>query len=658
MKKVYLFLLLVLGFQAVDAQVVRRVKPSGGTGPGIDGSDWASNAYKNIQDAINASSSGDEVWVAAGVYLPTEKLQTVTYTSPQQNIPTTDRDQAFILKGGVKVYGGFNGTETLLSQRDVITNLTVLSGDLNGDDVPVNDPDYETKKSDNVYHVVSARNNSDGAILDGFTISGGYANGTAVVSGSGNDGSSSLTIAQNCGGAIALRGSNNSHTYVNLIIKDNYAADYAGAAALYASGGLTSSFDHVIFSGNSSANEAGAMRVFVSSGSATINIKSSRFISNSSGSRGGAIYAYGNNASSNPTINVINSLFYGNISASSTLGGGAIALGTGTTGNLINSTFYSNSTSNASGQGGAVHISSSASCQLNAFNSIFNQNVSGTGTSNDIYKGGNAPAPAVKNNLTQSFGVNGVDGNIVNDNPSILFASTDPSSPTFLTLATASVVINMGDKTLLPGGNDFDLAGNPRVFNSVEVDMGAFEYQGTLPVALVYFKAEKRLGTNVLNWATKSEEHNHHFIIERGATLDKMKELKTVAAKGPGTYTVVDESPLQGKNYYRLTQYDQDGKATVLGLTTISFDMFVDFAVYPNPAKDVLRVETTSSSNAISSVELVSITGAVLQTKHLPISVFSNSITLDVGNVPNGIYILKVINSKGEQKQQRVVIAH
>src|SRR5436190_301007 len=79
-----------------------------------DGSSWT-NAYTDLQSALSVASSGDEIWVAAGTYEPTTG---------------TDRIISFTLKNGVAVYGGFEGAETLLTQRNPATNVTTLSGNI------------------------------------------------------------------------------------------------------------------------------------------------------------------------------------------------------------------------------------------------------------------------------------------------------------------------------------------------------------------------------------------------------------------------------------------------------------------------------------------------------------------------------------------------
>jgi hypothetical protein len=80
---------------------------------------------------------------------------------------TGGRDTAFIIGRGVKVFGGFSGTETLVSQRMPESYPVVLTGEA-GDTSLVND---------NVYHVVVVRNTTDSTVLDGLQMQRGYADG-------------------------------------------------------------------------------------------------------------------------------------------------------------------------------------------------------------------------------------------------------------------------------------------------------------------------------------------------------------------------------------------------------------------------------------------------------------------------------------------------
>jgi len=148
------------------------------------GSSWT-DAFEDLQDALAAANTGDQIRAASGTYTPTAGV---------------NRSISFALKDGVAVYGGFAGGETSLEQRDWTVNIAVLSGN-------IGDP----PETDNSYHVVTADGGTGpGAILDGFTITGGYADGGSDEQQRGggmfNNGGSPST--RNClfTGNVALRG--------------------------------------------------------------------------------------------------------------------------------------------------------------------------------------------------------------------------------------------------------------------------------------------------------------------------------------------------------------------------------------------------------------------------------------------------------------------
>lgn len=135
-----------------------------------DGTSW-NDAFILLQSGIEAASSGDTIWVAAGTYFPTKKVG-----------GTTEHHRTFQMKNDVAIYGGFAGIEDPatfdLDNRDFTTYETILSGDLNQDDSTYF-ADYKyimENLSDNCYHIFRhpeslALNRT--AILNGFTITGG-----------------------------------------------------------------------------------------------------------------------------------------------------------------------------------------------------------------------------------------------------------------------------------------------------------------------------------------------------------------------------------------------------------------------------------------------------------------------------------------------------
>jgi len=149
------------------AQVILRVN-IGAPHSGGNGSSWP-QAYRFVQDALAAAgpiaAGGQEVqlWIAAGRHTPDQSA-----ASPAG---TKDRAESFAIPARVALYGGFAGTEAMLSERDPATNLTILSGDLNNDDGPVLG---DGPRTDNSYHVVVVGAGAPGARIDGLRVSGGF----------------------------------------------------------------------------------------------------------------------------------------------------------------------------------------------------------------------------------------------------------------------------------------------------------------------------------------------------------------------------------------------------------------------------------------------------------------------------------------------------
>lgn len=129
-----------------------------------NGSSWA-NAYQTLQDAlVSAGSCFKQIWVAKGTYYPDEG------GAAEEN----NRRSAFVMKWNTVIYGGFAGTETSFNQRNTALNLTTLSGDIDQNDGP-----GFLNNDNNSYHVIYNYDNYLGAasLIDGFTITGGNANG-------------------------------------------------------------------------------------------------------------------------------------------------------------------------------------------------------------------------------------------------------------------------------------------------------------------------------------------------------------------------------------------------------------------------------------------------------------------------------------------------
>ncbi|MDO8368801.1 MAG: choice-of-anchor Q domain-containing protein [Saprospiraceae bacterium] len=153
MRKILTLLILIQSL-CISAQTTIYVNQNvqGGLQNGLSWTD----AFTDLQQALSTANDGDEIWVAEGTYYPTNTL---------------DRTISLVLMQGVRMYGGFAGTETALAERDFEVNPTILSGNIGN-----------PQGADNSYHVLYGTALDSTTIVDGFTITKGVANGNSPLS--------------------------------------------------------------------------------------------------------------------------------------------------------------------------------------------------------------------------------------------------------------------------------------------------------------------------------------------------------------------------------------------------------------------------------------------------------------------------------------------
>ncbi|MBN2182206.1 MAG: hypothetical protein JW715_09850 [Sedimentisphaerales bacterium] len=273
-----------------------------------NGTNWQ-NAYVYLQDALADAETAEkplEIRVAQGNYTPDKGA----------NQTPGDREATFHLVGDVIISGGYAGIDANdPNVRDIELYQTILSGDLNGDDVDVENAQSlleHVSRQDNSNHICYVYSTDSKAFIDGLYIIGGNAFGY--------------------GGGImwALADLN----ILNCTFKDNTASEQGGAIYNRHLGGLI--ITNCTFIRNASQNRGGA----ISNGGGNPTMSGCIFRENYASSSGGALY----NTSGVPQL--IGCIFEHN---SSYRGAGIYNNGDIS---LTNCTFTSN---NAEGFGGGIY---------------------------------------------------------------------------------------------------------------------------------------------------------------------------------------------------------------------------------------------------------------------------------------------------------------
>ncbi|MFZ0034350.1 MAG: hypothetical protein WAK60_05120 [Sedimentisphaerales bacterium] len=236
-----------------------------------DGTSWR-DAYNYLQDAfetaresLSAGCSCEEILVAEGTYRPD---QNSVYPNGTRN-----RMATFELINGIAIKGGYAGlgepNQPNPNARDIRQYETILSGDLKRNDRQDVDPCdllSDPCRSENSYHVVTGSGTNGTTILDGFTITGGNANGTGTNNSGGGmynyDSNSTITNCIFIGNSAAQDGGGIYNTVgdpniVNCVFVGNWAG-YSGGGMRNHSYPSKPKVTNCTFTGNSSGIFSGS----------------------------------------------------------------------------------------------------------------------------------------------------------------------------------------------------------------------------------------------------------------------------------------------------------------------------------------------------------------------------------------------------------------
>ncbi|MDR1900179.1 MAG: cadherin-like beta sandwich domain-containing protein [Treponema sp.] len=474
----------------------------GGTGD-KSGSSWA-NASGNLQKMIDIYGSTHEIWIAEGTLTPDwsglgADSTWASAVTPEQRADS--RNWAFVLKEGAKIYGGFTGTETARSVRDIAaaadssyfeTHQTILSGDLGS--------------TGSASHVVIAADITGDTLLDGLTISGG-----SCTTGLGSDITiNGKIIAGNSGGGVYTVDCDSSLVFSRLTITNNRAAQGGGVC----NDNSSPTLDGLLISGNTASGYGGGIS---NSGNSSPLISGTIISSNTASGGGGGLY---NDGSSSPTLigaairnnqgnyggGILNNkstqympsstvkLINVEISGNTANTGGGIRTGLvyGIRCNLIltNVTISGNIAKDTPGGGGIfIYSPTTANNTISLDNVIISGNIAASNGRN-IYWNLGMPTVVFKHsvigesptdrgvyrNSTTPLDDTYYDNTCLAALPDDLFVS--PASRDYrLKPDVSNPAINVGDNAAYTGNGgsptDKDLAGNPR-FNGI-IDIGAYE---------------------------------------------------------------------------------------------------------------------------------------------------------------------------------------
>ena len=181
----------------------------------------------------------------------------------------------------------------------------------------------------------------------------------------------------------------------------------------------------------------------------------------------------------------------------------------------------------------------------------------------------------------------------------------------------------------------------------------------SLPVNWLSFTAEKTNNSAVLlKWSTSSEVNNKYFEIERsnnGTTFSVVGKVKAGSnSASVQQYSFNNSKTLEGTNFYRLKQVDQDGKIRYSAIVKVAIKGVPLFALYPNPATTKTTIQIRNQLNKVS-ITLIDNYGKILYVANHASLQAGSTVDIQLNQFAKGVYTLKLQSDKGSSTEKIVL---
>lgn len=180
-----------------------------------------------------------------------------------------------------------------------------------------------------------------------------------------------------------------------------------------------------------------------------------------------------------------------------------------------------------------------------------------------------------------------------------------------------------------------------------------------LPVQFTSFRTNCEGGKVLIAWQTAQEQNGSHFNIERSIDGANWTMIGKLPASGSSihenSYSFTDNSPLQN-GYYRIAQYDLDGKVQYTGMLRAACNTMDVFRLWPNPAHDIVFINIASSNKSQAVIKIFDSKGALVKIQGATVWPGSNQLGVDMKSLVIGMYSLTVDWNNGQMKKSAQVL--
>lgn len=175
------------------------------------------------------------------------------------------------------------------------------------------------------------------------------------------------------------------------------------------------------------------------------------------------------------------------------------------------------------------------------------------------------------------------------------------------------------------------------------------------------FQVESYSATSVqVKWSTQPEMTRYLYTVERSADQTNWNPVATRLGKEDATttnnYQVMDLTPANGMNYYRVRRQSPSGMESFTEIRAIEMQMTEEssLAIYPNPVAQILHIQNLMAYDSEAGIELFTASGQIITSFKIPAGTLQH-FELPMASLPQGLYLAKVRYGDGTVKTVKLV---
>lgn len=249
-------------------------------------------------------------------------------------------------------------------------------------------------------------------------------------------------------------------------------------------------------------------------------------------------------------------------------------------------------------------------------------------------------APANNSNLDATLRVQYFDNELngLLEGSLVFWSSSDNTHWTNQGFTTNNTTTNYVEKTGVPSFSRWTLSS---VINA-------------LPVRFTLFNTRCNGSSVLLIWKTGQEQNAHYYAIERSADGVQWTVVANVPAAGNTTvennYSYTDNLA-PANNYYRIAEYDMDGKLQYSGTLKSSCGIQDLLSLWPNPARNAVFITIGVAARTATIIKVYDSKGALIKIQKADLLPGSNQLYVDINNLAGGMYQFAIEWNNGQSKK-------